>query len=379
MKRVYDLLIIGAGFSGSVLAFSLVSNGYKGKIGIIENGRNFGGRSSSRISLKNKGWILNHGSPNFNIENHDNKLLSEFLNQLFKKNLICLDDSKVIEINNNLELSSCINNSFYKGKIYKARTSISNLLEALVNEGDKFNKVDLFFNTLIKDFYFKNNKWLIFSENLEFHSKFIISSSNLILHKRSIQILKKDKIPLREAIPKGADKKLDNIINLLNNQDLIKRKNYLIYTNKLYKYKDSNLKNDIHFLFDKKAEKKFGFERIIFQKQISERIGIVIHTKDLNSDIFLEDNEVIDKLIDKFNFIFKKSNLINLINDYEDISIMRWRASQPKGIGIPKQLQICEKHKLAFCGDWFDFSGFGRIEGAIQSALNLSSNIIKYL
>ena len=85
MKRVYDLLIIGAGFSGSVLAFSLVSNGYKGKIGIIENGRNFGGRSSSRISLKNKGWILNHGSPNFNIQNHDNKLLSEFLNQLLKK------------------------------------------------------------------------------------------------------------------------------------------------------------------------------------------------------------------------------------------------------------------------------------------------------
>ena len=379
MKRVYDLLIIGAGFSGSVLAFSLVSNGYKGKIGIIENGRNFGGRSSSRISLKNKGWILNHGSPNFNIENHNNKLLSEFLNQLFKKNLISLDDSKVIEINNNLELSSCINNSFYKGKIYKARTSISNLLEELVNEGEKLNKVDLFFDTLIKDLYFKNNKWLLFSENLEFHSKFIISSSNLILHKRSIQILKKDKIPLREAIPKGADKKLDNIINLLNNQDLIKRKNYLIYTNKLYKYKDSNLKNDIHFLFDKKAEKKFGFERIIFQKQISQRIGIVIHTKDLNSDIFVEDNEVIDKLIDKFNFIFKKSNLINLINDYEDISIMRWRASQPKGIGIPKQLQICEKHKLAFCGDWFDFSGFGRIEGAIQSALNLSSNIIKYL
>ena len=61
------------------------------------------------------------------------------------------------------------------------------------------------------------------------------------------------------------------------------------------------------------------------------------------------------------------------------VIIMRWRASQPKGIGIPKQLQICEKHKLAFCGDWFDFSGFGRIEGAIQSALNLSSNIIKYL
>ena len=58
---------------------------------------------------------------------------------------------------------------------------------------------------------------------------------------------------------------------------------------------------------------------------------------------------------------------------------MKWRSSQPKGLGIPKQFQICEKNKLAFCGDWFDYVGFGRVEGAISSALYLSSNIINLL
>ena len=52
-----------------------------------------------------------------------------------------------------------------------------------------------------------------------------------------------------------------------------------------------------------------------------------------------------------------------------------WRASQPSGLGIPENLQVCDKYNIAFCGDWFDLEGFGRIEGAILSALKLSFKI----
>ena len=54
---------------------------------------------------------------------------------------------------------------------------------------------------------------------------------------------------------------------------------------------------------------------------------------------------------------------------------MRWRASQPLGTMVPNYLQYIEKEKLGFCGDWFDFEGFGRIQGAISSALSLSSKL----
>ena len=54
---------------------------------------------------------------------------------------------------------------------------------------------------------------------------------------------------------------------------------------------------------------------------------------------------------------------------------MIWRSSQPKGVGIPEYLQVCENHKIGFCGDWFGLEGFGRIEGAILSALKLSCKI----
>ena len=54
---------------------------------------------------------------------------------------------------------------------------------------------------------------------------------------------------------------------------------------------------------------------------------------------------------------------------------MVWRSSQPYGLRIPENLQVCENHNIGFCGDWFDFEGFGRIEGAILSALKLSYKI----
>ena len=68
-SKTFDLLIIGGGISSCVFVSSHIKNGFNGRIAIIENGRQLGGRSSTRNSLTNKGWKLNHGSPNFNICN----------------------------------------------------------------------------------------------------------------------------------------------------------------------------------------------------------------------------------------------------------------------------------------------------------------------
>ena len=40
---------------------------------------------------------------------------------------------------------------------------------------------------------------------------------------------------------------------------------------------------------------------------------------------------------------------------------MRWRASQPFGPAVPENLQVCENHNIAFCGDWLASEGFGRV------------------
>ena len=65
----YDLLIIGGGISACVFASNYLKNNITKKVGLIEVGRGLGGRSSTRISKRFKGWKLNHGSPSFNISN----------------------------------------------------------------------------------------------------------------------------------------------------------------------------------------------------------------------------------------------------------------------------------------------------------------------
>ena len=82
----YDLLIIGGGISACVFASKYLQNNITKKIALIEIGRGLGGRSSTRISKKFKGWKLNHGAPNLNICNStNNSLLQSYICLLWKK------------------------------------------------------------------------------------------------------------------------------------------------------------------------------------------------------------------------------------------------------------------------------------------------------
>jgi len=96
----YDLLIIGGGISACVFASQYLKNNIKKKVGLIEIGRGLGGRSSTRISKKYKGWKLNHGSPNFNISNSKNNLLlKRYIDELLENKFIKIDDSEIFFLN----------------------------------------------------------------------------------------------------------------------------------------------------------------------------------------------------------------------------------------------------------------------------------------
>ena len=377
----YDIAIIGGGISSCVFASNHIKNGFNGRIAIIENGRNLGGRSSTRYSFKNNGWQLNHGCPAFNISNkRKNYLLNTFIQRLLDSQIIQSDSSEFIELFSKGNSNSKISSDFYIGDNYISKTSMTDLSKKIILLNNFRNQINYFFETLIVKLYYENKRWILTSNNgHKFSTKFLICSSNLILHKRSLDILNTNQIPLRDAIPEKKDKKIDEIINLLNKQDYIQRLTFLIYTKSNYFYKD-NYKNKFrHFILSYFLEENFKFERIIFQKQKNNKLGIVIHTrnKEFIKEFFKTKNKDDFKkiIIKKFNELFDKSPYINKLMDHQDISIMVWRASQPSGLAIPENLQICENYNIGFCGDWFDFDGFGRIEGAILSALNLSHKV----
>ena len=377
----YDLLIIGGGISACVFASKYLKNNITKKVGLIEIGRGLGGRSSTRISKRFKGWKLNHGAPNFNISNiKNNFLLKSYIDELLENKFIKIDDSDNFFLNEHYKLESIKKSEFSHGVNYQSLDSMSRLSQKIIESNNLKEKIDFYFRTLIVDLKFNNKEWVLTSKNgVKFKSKYLICSTNLLLHKRSLNILNINQIPLRKAIPINKDKNIDLILNYLDKQSFIPRLTFLIYTDVNYSYKDFYSKKQRYFYLKNNLEKKYKFERIIFQLQENNKLGIVAHTKNIefiNAYINAKDEEVFKKkIITNFNELFKDNSVINKLTFNENISIMRWRASQPYGCGVPLSLQLSKKYRIGFCGDWFEGEGFGRIEGSILSALLLEKKL----
>ncbi len=374
---IYDLLIIGGGISACVFASRYLQNNNKNKVGLIEVGRGLGGRSSTRISRRFKGWELNHGAPNLNISNKKNNLLKSFIDELLENKFIKIDDSQSVYLDQEPNLENIYNSEFSCGVNYLSLFSMSQLSQKIIEFNYSKGKIDFYFETLIVDLEFRNNEWKLTSKNGDiFKSKYIICSTNLLLHKRSLKILETNQIPLRKAIPKNKDKKIDLLLNFLDKQTFIPRLIFIIYTNENYNYKDSYNKKNRYFYLHKNLENKFKFERVIFQLQKDNKLGIVIHSKNIvffNSYLNAKNEDLIkQKIFSNFNELFESNSSINQLTCNEKISIMKWRASQPFGKPIPLSLQLSRKYRIGFCGDWFEGEGFGRIEGSILTALQLA-------
>ena len=373
----YDLIIIGGGISACVFASKYLRNNTTKKIALIEVGRGLGGRSSTRISKRFKGWRLNHGAPNFNISNSKNNLLlKNYINELVENKFIKVDDSEIFFLNKYSNLETIKKSEFSLGVNYLSLDSMSQLSQKIIESNNLKGKIDFYFETLIVDLKFNNNEWVLTSKNGDkFKSKYLICSTNLLLHKRSLDILNINQIPLRKAIPLTNDKKIDLLLNFLEEQTFIPRLTFLIYTNENYSYKDFYSKKQRYFYLKNNLEKKYRFERIIFQLQDNNKLGIVVHSKNaelINSYISAKDEEVFkQKIITNFNKLFEENSVVHKLTFDEKISIMKWRASQPSGLAVPLSLQFSRKYRIGFCGDWFEGEGFARIEGSILSALKL--------
>ena len=199
----YDLVIIGGGISACVFASNYLKKNITKKIALIEIGRGLGGRSSTRISKRFKGWKLNHGSPNFNIRNSKNNLLLKgYIDELLENKYIKIDDSDIFILNEDSNLETIKKSEFSCGINYLSLDSMSELSKKIIESNNLKDKIDYFFETLIVDMKFNDKEWLLTSKNGDkFKSKYLICSTNLLLHKRSLKILNVNQIPLRKAIP----------------------------------------------------------------------------------------------------------------------------------------------------------------------------------
>ena len=146
----YDLLIIGGGISACVFASKYLQNNITKKIALIEFGRGLGGRSSTRISKRFKGWKLNHGAPNFNISNSKNNLLlKNYIDELLENKFIKIDDSELITLGDQPKLESTKESEFHSGESYLSSFYMSELSKKIIELNNSRDMIDFFFETLI--------------------------------------------------------------------------------------------------------------------------------------------------------------------------------------------------------------------------------------
>ena len=163
---LYDVLIIGGGISSCVFASKYIQNNISKKIALIEVGRGLGGRSSSRISKRFKGWKLNHGSPNFNISNsNDNLLLKNYIDELLVNKFIKIDDSELIFLGDEPISKSIKKSEFCLGDSYLFWLSMDELFKKIIEDNNSRGRIDLFFETLIVDLKFSKDQWILTSKN----------------------------------------------------------------------------------------------------------------------------------------------------------------------------------------------------------------------
>jgi len=161
---------------------------------------------------------------------------------------IKVDDSDIFFLNEDSNLETIKKSEFSYGVNYLSLDSMSELSQKIIESNNLKGKIDFYFETLIVDLKFNYNEWVLTSKNGDkFKCKYLICSTNLLLHKRSLKILNINQIPLRKAIPKNKDKKIDLLLNFLNKQSFIPRLTFLIYTNKNYRYKDFYPKKQRYF------------------------------------------------------------------------------------------------------------------------------------
>ena len=145
----YDLIIIGGGISACVFASKYLKNNITKKIALIEIGRGLGGRSSTRISQRFKGWKLNHGAPNFNISNiKNNLLLKSYIDELLENKFIKIDDSDIFFLNKDLNSEIQKKSEFSCGVNYQSLDSMSQLSQKIIESKNLKGKLDSVYSFL---------------------------------------------------------------------------------------------------------------------------------------------------------------------------------------------------------------------------------------
>ena len=315
--KIMKIAIIGCGIAGITLANKLKD---KFEVIIFEKSRGIGGRLSTR---RNNSFSFNHGCPSFTANSPS---FLKFVKKLIlKKSLIKLKDNKFSNDENSL---------------YRGFPNMNSFLKVLSND------LVINFNNKVSKLNRKDNYWLVFNDNDNLVGKF----DGVLISIPSFQA--------SLIIPEN--------VSFKNTIKSIKMTSCFTIMIGYWDKKNNLLEQEI--ILESNEIKK-----IVLQKALNKNFNhfsiVVYLTDDWTKNNFNHERQ---KLMDFF--IEKTISILNLNRDQIIATdVQRWKYSQVSK-NNSYNFFFDKKKFIGVCGDW---CLNGSVEGAYNSALNLSSCILK--
>ncbi|AII49051.1 NAD/FAD-dependent oxidoreductase [Synechococcus sp. KORDI-52] len=375
-----DLAVIGAGLAGCSLIGRLQQLGSDLNIALIEAGRGPGGRTATRRRREQSGWLLNHGAPGFGLSESMPQETEALLAPLRSAGVLQRDERAVLSLDAESGLCPATSHEACPdGGWWHGFPCMASICSALL-DGAGSVQLSRQFKTRVRWLERRQDHWLLESENRSWslRAKHLVLSGTLLAHPRSLKMLAWDDVPLRSAVEKGVDVRLDAVLSLLHQSQAEVRWNLMVDLG-LLALNGEQLPAQI-WLNDA-AKARWKVERLVLQPQSDGRWGLVVHGLDSGEAITPESQGRLlaqeqQRLVDLLPQLLQSLPVVSAaLNQATPVGVMRWGASRPLNHPLPQELQWCPTSEVGFCGDWIEGPGFGTAEGAIRSGVNLAEQL----
>jgi predicted NAD/FAD-dependent oxidoreductase len=397
------IAVIGAGVGACSLLASLRRGGWPGPLLAVESGRAPGGRTATRRSRDDHGLRLDHGAPLFNIVHEPPPALVEPLLELgaigpFSGGTATLASDGTITPGSEDPLLS--------GRLYRGLGGMDRLCRGLVQLAEQAGErlgapaPALRFGVLARQLVpLAGGGWQLL-DHLDqplLSADWLVLASTLPAHPRTRLLLDWPEAPLRAAARILADPQLDHALASIASIRSQPRSNLLLVPSAAQAEAWRRLPFRL-LSFDALAQQRWGLSRLSIQDLDDGRMAVVAHSTAVFAAEFLsvygtgsaiarvlgtpprleEEQAVIAALLD--NLSQAMAGLLPAqAMDNASPRLMRWGAALPERPGLPPDLSLCPQSRVAFCGDYLELPGFGRVEGALRSGESLAARLLRLL
>jgi predicted NAD/FAD-dependent oxidoreductase len=388
------LAVIGAGVGACALVASLRRQGWAGDLLLLESGRGPGGRSATRRSRADAGLRLDHGAPLFNLAHEPPPALVE---PLLSSGAIEPFHGATATLDGQGLLSAGSTDPLLTGALYRGRGGMDRLCHGLV---ELASPLQLHFGVLVKRLEPRAPAgWTLRDHHDQplVEADWLVLTSTLPAHPRTRLLFDWPEAPLRQAAHRLADPQLDHALASIASLRFQPRSNLLLVA----AGEQADLWRALPFRllsFDAVAQQRWGLSRLSLQDLEDGRMAMVAHSTAVFAAEHLsvygsgsamarvlgtpprqeEEQAVIEALLERLSQalagLMPQAALLAA-----QASLMRWGAAQPERPGLPDNLGLCPSSRVAFCGDYIEGPGFGRVEGALRSGEALAGRLLPLL